>query len=201
VDPAVGLVQAYLQLNGYFTVVEYPVVVPTTQGTEVLTDVDLIALRFPLALPLGIGSGEAWQPDPLLRATPGGMDLLICEVKEGKARLNPNLMRDEVLAATLRRVGCCPEAHITHHVRDLLRHGETMMTHEGVSCRARLAVFAGRKGQPNRAGLAIGLPKVARFLADYLQRNEARLHSTHLTQPALAYLQLMEKLRLLRTAD
>jgi hypothetical protein len=38
---AVGLVQAYLRLNGFFTVTEYPVVVQTSHGGTPLTDVDV----------------------------------------------------------------------------------------------------------------------------------------------------------------
>jgi hypothetical protein len=46
-DNAVALVQAYLQVNGYFTVTGYPVLEAARHGIEVATDLDVLALRFP----------------------------------------------------------------------------------------------------------------------------------------------------------
>jgi hypothetical protein len=41
-DNAVALVRAYLQLNGYFTITEYPVVRKTGDGSfRTLTEVDV----------------------------------------------------------------------------------------------------------------------------------------------------------------
>ena len=47
-DNAVALVQAYLRLNGYFTVSEYPVVATRSGGEyRTATDLDVLAFRFP----------------------------------------------------------------------------------------------------------------------------------------------------------
>ena len=47
-DNAVALVQAYLRLNGYFTVTEYPVIATRRDGTyRTATDLDVLAFRFP----------------------------------------------------------------------------------------------------------------------------------------------------------
>ena len=47
-DTAVALVQAYLHLNGYFTVAEYPVLDDTPDGqVRTVTDLDILAYRFP----------------------------------------------------------------------------------------------------------------------------------------------------------
>jgi hypothetical protein len=46
-DNAVALVQAYLQVNGYFTVTEYPVLEAARHGIEAATDFDVLAYRFP----------------------------------------------------------------------------------------------------------------------------------------------------------
>ena len=47
-DTCVALVQAYLHLNGYFTVVEYPVIEASAHGhARALTDLDILAVRFP----------------------------------------------------------------------------------------------------------------------------------------------------------
>ena len=51
-DHAVALVQAYLQLNGYFTSAEYPIIAAAGRnGFRTLTDIDVLAFRFPSGLP------------------------------------------------------------------------------------------------------------------------------------------------------
>ena len=69
-DTAVALVQAYLRLNGYFTVTEYPVFeLGSGGGIRTATDLDLLAFRFPGAGRPVIGeSGGAtvYRPDPAL---------------------------------------------------------------------------------------------------------------------------------------
>ena len=58
-DNAVALVQAYLRVNGYFTVSEYPIVEASRRGGyRTATDLDILAFRFP-------GAGR-------LVPTPGG---------------------------------------------------------------------------------------------------------------------------------
>jgi hypothetical protein len=50
-DNAVALVQAYLRINGYFTVAEYPIL--ETHGrnaVQMATDIDILAFRFPGAI-------------------------------------------------------------------------------------------------------------------------------------------------------
>lgn len=198
-DPAVALVQAYLQLNGYLTVTEFPIV--DAEGAEAITDVDLIALRFPGARPFGLRQRERGATDAVLSVGDEGMDLLVCEVKEGKARLNANLLRKETLGAALRRVGCCPEHHIAHHVDDLLRGGQVIMDHPGFTCRARIAVFAGRAGYGHPAALVVSLAHVAREVSQFLHEHAVALRAVHLTQPALAQLWLLTKLGVLGPAD
>jgi hypothetical protein len=49
-DTAVALVQSYLHVNGYFTVVEYPVLETRRGGPpRTVTDLDVLAFRFPRA--------------------------------------------------------------------------------------------------------------------------------------------------------
>ena len=46
-DDAVGLVQVYLRLNGYFTVTEYPVIEALgSRDYRTATDLDILAVRF-----------------------------------------------------------------------------------------------------------------------------------------------------------
>lgn len=197
-DSAVALVQAYLQLNGYFTVAEFPVVADAADNVETITDVDLIAVRFPLAQPLGASPAHSARPDPRLGVSDDAMDLLICEVKEGRGRVNPNLNRADTLRATLERIGCCAPDHLDHHVRALFQRGVADMGHAaGTRCRARIAVFAGRAGDAHRAPLVISLSHAAREICRFLLEHRAALHAMRVTQPALAYLHLLDKLGVL----
>ena len=68
-DHAVALVQAYLQLNGYFTSAEYPIIAAAGRnGFRTLTDIDVLAFRFPSGLP---------SPVPIRsrQRTPRGLDM------------------------------------------------------------------------------------------------------------------------------
>lgn len=196
-DPAVALAQAYLQLNGYMTVTEFPITRGHGPAATSVTDIDLIALRFPGARAVGNRAGDDPATDPVLQVREATMDLLICEVKEGKARLNPNLSQRDTLTQTLERVGCCPPDHVAHHVDSLLRRGVAKMDHQGVPCRARIAVFAGRPGHPRHA-LVVPLAHAAREVWEFLRVHEAELHATQFSQPALAQLGLLAKLGLFR---
>lgn len=111
-DNAVALVQAYLQVNGYFTVTEYPVLEAARHGIEAATDLDVLAFRFPGAgqiVPAKPGGRERWlaQTDSALACPVDRVDMLIGEVKEGRAEINRAARDPEVLRAVLVRFGCC----------------------------------------------------------------------------------------------
>src|SRR5258706_14253126 len=77
-DHAVALVQAYLQLNGYFTSAEYPIIAAAGRnGFRTLTDIDVLAFRFPAGLPSPV-------PVPSRKRTPRG--LVISDVHPGLGR-------------------------------------------------------------------------------------------------------------------
>ena len=72
-DTAVGLVQAYLRVNGYFTVAEYPVLDATgPAGPRTITDLDILAVRLHRA-PGASGAADA-PLDPALGAGGGADD-------------------------------------------------------------------------------------------------------------------------------
>ncbi|MGH9459345.1 MAG: hypothetical protein ACRD2J_17045, partial [Thermoanaerobaculia bacterium] len=111
-DHAVSLVQAYLQLNGYFTSAEYPVVKATngSRRFRTITDIDVLAFRFPTTArlvaegsPLAVGGAAA--PDPGLAVPPDTVDMLIGEVKEGRVGFNSSATDPDVLAIVLSRFG------------------------------------------------------------------------------------------------
>jgi hypothetical protein len=133
-DNAVALVQAYLRVNGYFTVTEYPAVEAMKSGAfRTATDLDLLAFRFPAASgPIVVSrartsSEHTFAPDPELGIAAGEADMLVGEVKEGRARLNEGAANPAVLRHVLTRFGCCPAEHAPRRVDELLSRGQTVL--------------------------------------------------------------------------
>lgn len=195
-DHAVALVQAYLHVNGYLTVTEYPVLEALRHGYRTATDLDILAFRFPgagrLAPARQAGHGEdSYAPDPVLGATADRADMLIGEVKEGRARLNPAARDREVLAAALARFGCCSAHQAGGAVDDLLRRG-----HATTPCghRIRMVVFASTTdGSDAPHCKVIPMGHVVEYLQDYLREHWDAVGHTQLKDPALGFLQILEK--------
>jgi hypothetical protein len=95
-DPAVAIVQSYLRVNGYFTVTEHPIVEAAKGGGHrTVTDLDVLAFRFPGAgrslvtgRPESDPAAHRYAPDPGLGIEGAEADMLIGEVKQGRAVLN-----------------------------------------------------------------------------------------------------------------
>src|SRR5205085_10962884 len=94
-DHAVALVQAYLQLNGYFTSAEYPINAGAGRnGFRTITDIDILAFRFPSGEPMARHGRRAPKGldvsgiDPGLAVPQGSIDMVIGEVKEGRVGIN-----------------------------------------------------------------------------------------------------------------
>lgn len=120
-DTAVGLVQAYLRVNGYFTVAEYPVLDATGPGgPRTITDLDILAVRLHRA-PGASGTVDA-PLDPALGAG-GGADMILGEVKEGRPHPNPAMRDPAVLEAAFTRFGCCAPTDAARLVAELLETG------------------------------------------------------------------------------
>lgn len=89
-DTAVSLVQAYLHVNGYFTVVEHPVLESLRAGqVRTVTDLDVLAYRLPGAghdlIHRRSGTGPqrlSSDVDPALGAPTGRADMIVGEVKK-----------------------------------------------------------------------------------------------------------------------
>ncbi len=85
---AVGLVRAYLELSGYFVLSELPVRALQANRADDVTDLDIVAVRFPHRhLREGAAAEEPLDLylglDPALGADEEGIDVIIGEVKEG----------------------------------------------------------------------------------------------------------------------
>jgi hypothetical protein len=202
-DTAVGLVEAYLRVNGYFTVTEYPVVETRRYGDyRTATDLDVLAFRFPGAgrlAPFQTGKtvGEAgipaFAPDPHLGGVSDQADMLIGEVKEGRAELNSAARDPVVLRAVLSRFGCCSPEHVPGVVQALLRHGRTL-THCGHL--VRLVAFGSLPPAANGGKYAvISLGHVHEFLEAYVREHWDVLCHAQFKDPAFGFEVLLEKMR------
>lgn len=199
-DHAVSLVQAYLQVNGYFTVAEYPVLEATVDGGyQSATDIDLLALRLADAggvVPadrVGRDRTARFEPDPELQIPSGKADLLIIEVKEGRAELNRGARNPEILSAVLRRFGFCPHARVERALVELRRTGETAWP-GGTS--VRMFAFGSILDPKLIEGFrAISLQHVITFLQRHMERNWSVLRHAQIKHEALGFLALLEQVR------
>lgn len=191
------MVQAYLHVNGYFTVSEYPVLEALRHGrTRTATDLDILAFRFPMA-GCEVDRGRrralgplAFDPDPALGVHAETADMIVGEVKEGSAHFNPAARYPLVLEAALVRFGCCPPETVSAVVKKLLRKGHA--TTEGGHTVRMIAFGSTGDGSDGRHKV-ITMGHVIRFLRGHLRRHWGHLGRTQLSQPALGFLALMEK--------
>ena len=131
-DHAVSLVQTYLQLNGYFTSAEYPIMASAGRsGVRSLTDIDILAFRFPAGIaptspkraPKGLDVSDL---DPGLGAPADSIDMVIGEVKEGRVGINTGIRDPEVLKVVINRLGDS-SANADRAVTELLNFGSTTL--------------------------------------------------------------------------
>ena len=197
-DTCVALVQAYLHLNGYFTVVEYPVIEASGTGhARALTDIDILAVRFPAASH-DVVRGNTHQhldgvvgPDPTLACPPDRPDMIVGEVKEGSARFNPAMRDPVVLGVALARFGCCSADSAADVAHQLLARGRAE-THHGH--RVRMIAFGDAPDTWNRASAhTIGMRHVVSYLQRHLREHWDILRHSQIRDPVFATLALIEK--------
>lgn len=196
-DNAVALVRSYLHVNGYFTVTEYPVIEALGSGKyRSVTDLDVLAFRFPGAGRLITGVGDAaerlegFEPDPELRAPADRPDMIVGEVKEGRAELNAAATQPEVLRSALVRFGCCPMTHVDQAVDVLRKKG--WVTIPG-GHHVRLVAFGATLGEEHANYLMVSLAHVTAFLRNYLRQYWDVLHHAQFKDPAFSFLMTLEK--------
>lgn len=202
VDHAVSLVQAYLQLNGYFTSAEYPVVeLRETGGFRNLTDIDILAFRFPAQNPVATGdlrprnirpTGIVSEVDPGLGVPADRIDMIIGEVKEGRVGINSGATDPAILRTVINRFGYVSDGG-EEMVQEILRTG-SVITASGYQI--RLVAFGafppGAEVPPCRI---ISLGHVLRYLQDYVRRHWSMLRQVQFKDPAFGFLMTLEKAR------
>ncbi|MHB0970386.1 MAG: hypothetical protein ACYC7A_04075 [Thermoanaerobaculia bacterium] len=199
-DHAVSLVQAYLQLNGYFTAAEYPVMQANGRGGfRTTTDIDILAFRFPTpgdaVLPTGRGAKlrggfESIDTDPGLDVPHDRIDLVVGEVKEGRVDINSGSRDPAVLRTVMSRFGCAPD-DIDAMADGLLRDGAvTTLSGYQVRLIAFGAMPPGTAVPPCRI---ISLGHVLSYLHAYVRKNWQMLRHCQFKDPAFGFLMTIEK--------
>lgn len=196
-DNAVALVQTYLHVNGYFTVAEYPIIGSGRHGGyRAVTDLDILAFRFPGANRLvprlhgHCDNGDREDPDPVLDVPTDEADMLIGEVKEGRAHINEAATDPAVLAAALARFGCCPSMNTRQLAETLIRKGRTTLpSHHHL----RMVAFGRVDEEEAHPYLTIPMRHVVEFLQDYLRLHWDVLRHAQFKDPAFGFLATLEK--------
>ncbi|MEN8234679.1 MAG: hypothetical protein ABFR89_07115 [Actinomycetota bacterium] len=192
-DTAVALVQSYLYMNGYFTVTEYPVLELMADGDyRTVTDVDVLALRIPGAgRPDEAVGGPVIALDPALDIDRERVDLIIAEVKEGRAELNASARDPKVLRAALSRFGAVPQDRIGGVISELLEDGEADHP-EGL--RVRLMAFGARPPQKTDGKYGWMLHgDLVGFMHRTLGEHWSAAQTIQSKDPALSFMLLLEK--------
>jgi hypothetical protein len=197
-DHAVSLVQAYLQLNGYFTSAEYPIIAGAGRnGFRTITDIDILAFRFPTGLPIAPGRStpqglDTSEIDDGLGVAPETIDMIIGEVKEGRVGINTGVRDPAVLRAVIGRFGNTAEEDNTV-VQSLLDRGTATLPSGYV---VRLVAFGafppGSQVPPCRI---ISLGHVLNFLQRYVRKHWGVLRHLQFKDPAFGFLMTLEKAR------
>lgn len=199
-DTAVALVEAYLRVNGYFTVTEYPVLeCAGRDATRAVSDLDVLAFRFP-----GAGQPRVQQRrslvgdlhneiDPALDAPSDQADMIVGEVKRGRPHFNDATRQPEVLAFALRRFGCCREEDALPMARVLLSKGRARSAH---GHEIRMVVFGGLPPDaPVHGWHVVPLAAVTGFLQRHLELHWDVLRHVHFSSDALDILALLQRAR------
>ena len=198
VNVSTTLVQAYLHVNGYFTTADYPLVEQLPlQSPRMLTDVDMLAVRFSDNDVAGSSNRRGRVSGPIADAVDAALDvprartdMIVAEIKQGRAQVNPAARNRHALAGTLARFGCCEEREATSVVQALLQHGQA----EGARGHViRMVLFAAHGERAPRGWHWVRLDRVFEFLDGYLRREQHTLGHVDLHDPALAWLALQQK--------
>ena len=195
-DNAVALVQAYLRVNGYFTITEVPMIEVLRTQNRAVTDLDVLAFRLAdehaKAGTRRIVSDRSVRPDPVLACDRGRNEMLIGEIKEGRASLNKGARNPSVLAAAMRRFGCCSPEEADSASRELRRRGEVQVA---AGHRVRLFAFGSQVEQRSQGHRQIALGHITSFLRSLLRERWSELQHAQIKDPALGFLLTLEKAR------
>ena len=196
-DNAVAMVQAYLRLNGYFTVAEYPVIASHGFDYRTATDLDILAVRFPHAGQLVPGKPRSGSRDEdhmvvdtALRLPENATDMIFGEVKEGRAMLNKPATDPGVIRAALVAFGCCGPDQAPGVADELIRRGRAGLPNGHA---IRYVVFAGQSQAGGGTYDVVSLMQVVRYLRSYVRDHWQVLRHWDSRDPAIGFLTTLAK--------
>lgn len=195
-DSALDVVAAYLRVNDYFVLTELELHEWRGGSYQAITDVDVIAVRFPSQSgPAHYGTGKgvvecllAGEVDPTLDVATDRTDVIIGEVKRGAVSINHALRDPRVLHAVLRRIGDVTGTPIGEVVDDLAEKGEASTA----SARFRIVAF-GIRGSVSDA-TAMHHDHLVEWLNGVLGRHRDLFEVTNFADPVLSLLALAARI-------
>lgn len=197
VDIAVNLVESYLRLTGYLTLSEFEVQRRAPDGRYVtVTDIDVMAIRMP-GPPVGAEPERTEEcevlriDDPVLALETATVDVIIGEVKQGPADLNPGIKDHAVLRSMLRRI----EWLYADPLEDVIGGLQRTEVHRsagrgGGQVRTRIVAF-GRSNDSHET--VISLSHIVTTLLSFFDAHEEALRPVQFRDPAPAFLRLLVK--------
>jgi len=197
-DIAVNLVETYLRLNGYLTLSEFEVQARRPDGVfEAVTDIDIMAIRFPGDVYAGDPDDEGPDArllllsDPELLLEPDQIDVIVGEVKQGQAEFNPGIRNHKVLHQLLRRIEWLLETPLTRIVDDLASTNLCLASARGGGeVRIRLVAF----GRAPRCDLhTMTHSHMVKTLLGFFSGTEMAFRPVQFRDPAPAMLSLLLK--------
>lgn len=194
-DIAVNLVENYLRLTGYLTLSEFEVQRREDDGTfKTITDVDIMGIRMPGDIYLGDPHDDCHLlliDDPVLGLEDDAIDVIIGEVKQGTAELNPGIRDHVVLHSMLRRVGWAyeePLETVVEGLQENLVHYSPGRSNGRV--RTRLVAF-GRS--PVNDLHTLSLSHLIATMLGFFEQHEEAFRPIQFKEPAPAFLRLLLK--------
>lgn len=196
-DIAVNLVENYLRLTGYMTLSEFEVQRRDKKGRfKTVTDIDIMGIRFPGDVYIG----DPHTPsdcemlvidDPVLRLEDDTIDVIVGEVKQGPAELNPGIKDHGVLHSMLRRVEWIYAVEVSKVIEGLQRDGIFVSPSKGGGrVRTRLVAF-GRSHFSNVNTIA--LSHIVTTMLSFFEEHEDAFRPIQFREPAPAFLSLLLK--------
>lgn len=196
-DIAVNLVESYLRLTGYLTLSEFEVQHRDPKGRyKSVTDIDVMAVRMPGATYIGDPHGPkdcalVQLADPMLGLEEETIDVIIGEVKQGTAELNPGIKDHAVLHAMIRRVEWLYDEPLETVIEGLQRREvHRSAAKGGAVIRTRLVAF-GRS--PTSSETVVSLSHVVSTMLGFFETFEEAFRPVQFREPAPAFLRLLLK--------
>jgi len=197
-DVATDLVEAFLRSNGYLTLSELPIQALNKRGDwETVTDVDILALRFPGRVFMANPKSEEQAvylevPGIPLFLEEDTIDVIVGEVKQGEARFNPSIAKHETLHTALHRLAWIySEGDLDQVVEDLSEKGVCYTpARGGGAVRTRLVAF-GQADEVTMHIIPIGV--ILERAVGTLDSHEALFRSARSSSAAASMLKLLHK--------